>query len=251
MKNRINCIVIIFTMTALALSCSKNNDNPVPEQTCRITSITSSSSGVPASYFSYNDDGRVREIRQGDNVVKNFVYSGPNTIIMTYISGIFDMKIILTWDDNGFVLNRREEFNETGTDWYNISFEYNDMQLSRSVSTNSRGITRGITTYSWENGNLASKITPNTTLQYEYYTDKPMQLGDYSGTHDDLRNYGAENAIHKNKNLVKSIFITNRSTGSSSTQNWSYEFDSLGKIVAAVSLLGSTSTRWDYEYECE
>lgn len=224
-------LAIVLGIIAILPGCNKDSAD---KAICRITTITAAT--TDGYHLTYNNDGKISTITNGAHEVV-FGYSG-NTIIETISdSGRFSCKLIITKNAAGLATNVRTELDLTGTNWYNDSYEYNGQELSKSTQTSSDGSPASIKTYTWTNNNIRSAIASTGTTFYSYYTDKPIQVGDYLYIYQ-LLVQGYETI--RNRNLVKSI----------NGVGFSYEFDSDGNISGLNSISGTTVSALDYKYEC-
>jgi YD repeat-containing protein len=108
--------------------------------------------------------------------------------------------------------------------------------LSQSTTTSSTGGNPTITTYRWLNHDIVSETTGANTTSWSFYTDKPRKDGDYLWL---LKiNYGGD--ILRTANLLKSSGAT----------NFSYEFDSDGKLSSMTFSDSGSSQTISYEYTC-
>jgi len=227
--------VLILGMTGSFSGCKKNNDT-VKKQSFRFLTETIVATG-PTIRFSYNSDGKVSRIVTNNGVVQAYTYDGNITTIVTLDSIVFSSRTIITNNAAGLATNVRIEQDDAGTIWSNTKYEYNGEELAKSTNSNSSGGTPTITTYSWSNGNLASETTGSSTITYDYYTNKPWQIGDYWSFAQSIEGF----EIVRNKNLLKSF---------SNNISLSYDFGLDGNITSLKFSRGSSITFIDYEYEC-
>ncbi|MCL6523050.1 MAG: DUF4595 domain-containing protein [Thermoflavifilum sp.] len=240
MKTKIVLCALLFPAFFLGIGCKKK-DKELKKPDCRI--ITVSQSSGDSFYFTYNTDGKVQTITQG-TLSTTFTYSGQTAIATTTDNGTFKYKKIITFNDNGLATNIKTEYNLSGTDWTNDALEYSGTQLVKYTSTSSNGGTPFVQTVTWTNGNPTTISTVSggsSTYTLEYYTDKLFQPGDYF--HINYFIQGIQ--VIKAKNLIKSI-----SSGSEIT-NFSYSFDSDGKISSLTVITGTGTKTYNYQYLCQ
>jgi hypothetical protein len=227
--------VLILGITVSFSGCKKNDDT-VKKPVCRFLTETIVGTG-PSLRFSYNNDGKVSRIVVNNGTVHAFTYEGNITTIITVDSGAFRSRAIVTNNDAGLATNVRTEQDAAGTVWSNTKLEYNGEELAKSTNTSSTGSTPTITTYSWSNGNLVSETSGSGTINYEYYTDKLWQMGDYWSFVESIEGF----EIVRNKNLLKSLPTNTLLT---------YDFGLDGNITSLKINSGSSVNFIDYEYEC-
>ncbi|HMR17900.1 MAG TPA: hypothetical protein PKA53_01255 [Sphingobacterium sp.] len=235
-KNNILSASILLLCLSLTISCSKKskNDPEPPEPTCRI--IVAGGEGLIFN-ITYNEEGKISKVTVG-STTRTYEYSGNTAIVRTVNAGTFFSKTIYTLNNNGFVTKKRIEYNETGTDWNNTDFLYNEStQLIRTTVTNSSGDIPTTYTYTWENGNLATVAG----RIYEYYTDKPQQPGDFTYFEELFEQDGMR--VNNSKNAVKSTTV-------SETMSITYTTDQDGKITSLTTQRGTSMETINYQYEC-
>jgi hypothetical protein len=222
-------------ITAVLVSCKKDS---TPALTCRIITVTLATDGETTYNFSYNSEGKLSSSSSGTSVT-TYSYSGNTVIASTTSGGVFQSKEIITLDANGLASNVKTEYNETGTSWYNILYEYSGTELIKSTQTSSAGGTADVTTYVWSGGNLTDIIS-FTNITLSYYTDKPAQTGDYFSLLQLEEGY----EVYRVKNAVKSILV------GSDIVSYSYSFDTDGKIASITYTEGTYTDTDDYQYQC-
>jgi hypothetical protein len=218
-------IIIALSVT----SCKKN----IEKKDCRISVFAGTGANDTVLY---NNEGKISSIVNGLSRI-NYSYA-DNKVTGTAFdaTGAFSYKTMATLNSAGLITNLRTEYNASGTQWGNIVYEYNGEELSQSTNTSSTGGTPSITTYRWLNHNIVSETTGANTTPWTFYTDKPRKDGDYLWL---LKiNYGGD--ILRTANLLKSF----------GTTNFSYEFDSDGKISSMGVSDGGSSQTITYEYTC-
>jgi hypothetical protein len=245
MKTQKTLIVLLFTIVfAVAISsCKKNNDK---QATCRIVTVTeSSSSGNTIRNITYNNDGKISTLNaSGSNPTnKVFNYNGNTVIVNTTTgSGTFSSRDSITLDNRGRPLNLRQYYNVAGTNFSNYKFEYSGDDLLKLQQTDETGGVPETTTTTYVNGNMVSLHSPSGTTTLEYFTDKKVQPGDYLELAA-LIQYGM--SVYPHKNLLKTI-----ASGASSITNFNYEMNPDGTISKVTATSGSSVSTLTYQYQC-
>jgi len=262
---------IIFSFAILIFSVSCKKDAATKNQpSCPIVKI---STGTDMnSVFSYDESGRLESINYYGSSITHFSYAG-NTIIAiseNLVNGNFYRKKTYTIDGNGRVATIKTEYNKTGSDWGLEIYEYNGTQPVKRTLTTSSGNT-SVCNYVWKDNNLteahytvqnsSKQLIATQDIMLEYYTDQSYQLGD--GRSEDYRVYYGIEIIHP-KNLTKKYRSTYTEytqvdpdlppmpVSSIETSNYSYGFDSHGKIISVtVTNEDNNQSIITYEYECD
>ena len=221
MKKKLTSIILLMAPLYIihAGGCKKAE---ATGNSCKVSSVTEP--GYSPANISYRADGKIDKITREDEL-RTFTYNGNTTTILITSDGIFSSRKILTYNADGMVVNMRNHYNESGTEWYNDVYEYNGRQITRRTSTDSYGPGAEVNTYIWVNENIANEtITQAGTIVYEYYTDKEYQPGDYHYVNQMLND---SYQVIFNKNLLKNYKVNNNSP-----VNYSYSFDNAGKIIS-------------------
>ncbi len=229
-------ISILLLSLSLTIACSKKKkDNPEPP-TCRIITVNG---GGATFNIDYNADNKITKVTSGSRI-NTYQYDGNTVIVHTTNSGTFHTKKTYTLNSNGFVTNKRTEFDEAGTDWDNSEFLYNGgTQVIKTTITNSSGDIPTIYTHLWDNGNMI----PAGSSAHEYYTDKPQQPGDFFFfqellEHDGMKVYGSKNALKSVTVGSTQVLIT-------------YAADQDGKITSMTVQRGTLADIANYQYQCD
>jgi hypothetical protein len=240
---QILCILLACT---LIISCKKDNVDNNPS-TCRIIAATiSDGSATTTVNISYNNDKKISSVSMSGAVVINkvFNYSG-NTIIVnsTTTGGAFSGRDSVTLDNMGRPVNIRHFYNQVGTSWHNLVYEYSgDVMIKFSEAYQGNTFPASYTVNS-VNGNMVYFGNSGSSTSLEYYTDKDIQPGDYL-EFTTLMNFGV--SIYPRKNLIKKL-----DSGSGNVTNLSYEFDADGKITKVIANYGSGVNTTTYQYQCD
>lgn len=222
---------LVMATTGTFIACKKNNNK---KKNCELVEANIPGSGD--ILFSYNSDGKVSKAGIGVGSVNTFSYKGDSVIVLNTDSGVFQSKNTYAINSAGLATYQRTEYDQTGTNWTIVNYEYNSDELSKSTTTSSSGVAPTVSTYTWFDHNMVAQTSGTTTTVYEYYTDKPEQSGDYLAFTQLIQ--GA--TIVRNKNLLKSI------TGST----FNYAFNSDGNI-SALEITGTGSAAvFNYTYQC-
>lgn len=235
-KSNILSTGILLLCVSLTTSCAKKSkDNPQPEPTCRI--ITAGGEGLFFN-ITYNQEGKISKVTV-ESTTRTYEYSGNTAMVRTEVTGAFFSKTTYTLNNNGFVTKKRIEYNETGTDWINTEFLYNEnTQLIKTIVTESSDDIPTTYTYTWDNDNMVTA----GRRSYTYYTDKPRQPGDYTYFEELFEHDGMR--VNNSKNAVKSTTVD----GSMSI---TYTADQDGKITSLTTQRGTSIEIIDYQYQCD
>ncbi len=219
-----NFVLLMAVLNILPAGGCKKADAGATGNRCNVSSIKEP--GYNPVNITYLADGKIERITHDDEL-RTFSYSGSTTTILITSGGVFDSRKILTINADGMVTNMLHHYNESGTEWYNDVYEYNGRQITKRTSTDSYGPGAEVNTYTWVNGNISTEtVTQVGTYVFEYYTDEEYRAGDYYYIDQMLSD---SYQVVFNKNLLKSLKLN-----SYSPENYSYSFDSDGKITAAT-----------------
>lgn len=221
-------------------SCSKSTDDK--NASCRIvTVIEVNGSSTSTHNLSYDNDGRLSTLSSTGGINKVFTYSGTTIIINSTNGGAFYSRDSITLNDKGRPTNIRQYTNVAGTNWRNYALEYNGDQLLKYQETTQAGGAPTTATFTTTNGNVTKAVTTSITVDFEYFTDKAVQRGDYLEL-SSLLQYGVN--IYPHKNLIKSL-----NQGASIT-NFNYEMNDDGLIEKVTTTSGSSTGSITYQYTC-
>ncbi|HMG69242.1 MAG TPA: hypothetical protein VK588_16205 [Chitinophagaceae bacterium] len=237
----LTCFLIFPVFVSIFISCKKN-DVVKKKSTCRIVTLTDLNGSTSTIYnISYNNDGKISTLNSGVSS-SVFTYSGNTVLINKTNSGSFSERDSITVNSNGKPLNLRQYYDQAGTNWSNIVFEYDGSGVMlKSEETNNSSSTLQTTLYSFTSGNLVGIQSTSDNLTLEYFSDKTAQQGDYLGIVS-LINYGVN--LYPHTNLVKSL-----NSGSNLT-NFDYEMNTDGLISKLTATSGSTVETITYQYNC-
>lgn len=237
--------ILTFIATLAFTGCSKHHDNKPAKPKCKIITET----GGPDNYsFTYNSDGKVQTIAWA-TFTTTFTYSGHTAVATTRnISGAFQDKKTITLNGSGMTTNVRLDEDVSGKYWENFAYVYQGSQLIKTTVTFSPALGGSTitTTYTWSGGNPVSETVSQggsvATYTNEFYTGKPSKQGGYLRFKD--LSEGIKTMLPKN--LIKS------SSGNSYIENYSYHFDSDGKVTDFKRVISSGNTRtYNLQYQCK
>lgn len=231
--------LLIVTLITISSGCRKDKaEKPV----CRISEVTTA--GGKEIKITYNAEGKYEKIENGESGETIIPAYSPGSIIYTITNrstGTLLRKITMALNNSGMASSiKQEEYNSTGTrtSLSTTVYEYNGTALVKSTFTVSGRSAPSINTYSWTNGNMTSSYDDIGSGAFEYYTDKPIQQGDWFAIINTIIGGFDYATIIKNKNLLKNYF------GSLIA----YRFDTEGKINAVYQ---DGTLLYNIEYECK
>lgn len=227
MKNLLKKILILFVVF-LAFSCSKDE---VSNPNYKLSKIITDGLQIK---IKYRNDNRIESfINDVNDSSTVFTYFENTTISTSYTNGEFSSRTTITNNSDGLATEMLYEYGNNL--FYKNVYQYNGTEVSQQSYTSSTITTPQITNYIWSNGNLIQ--IGNSYLTY--YEDKTSQVGEYLHIFQLLGGF----EYIKSKNSIKSISQNNQS------QNFSYTYDSGGKIIAmAVTAINSSPQILNYEY---
>jgi hypothetical protein len=213
--------------------CKKNNGNNGAKAKCRINEA--SVAGGQDILITYDADGRVGLVDEGNGTIEKYIYKGDTLIIDETDSGRFSLRQVLAGNTAGLATYLRTEYDSPATIWTTTTYEYTGEELTRSTFIDFVGA-RSVTNFTWFDGNMVSASSPGNTTTYAYFTDKPYQDGDYFWFGQIFTGL----PTIRNKNLVKSF----------SGNSFDYSFTADGKISAIeIGSAGSIGVV-NYSYQC-
>jgi hypothetical protein len=226
------CILTVFIMST---GCKKDTDK---KESCRVTKLIMNSTLVYD--IKYGDNEKISSVEMiPGNEKFVYAYEGNKVIITATYNGNFDYRYIVTNNKNGLATNVLMELDESGSSWYNQAFTYEGARVVSNTATKSGGNNPAPINYIWEDGNPAVMISDGDIFNYEYYTDKNYQPGDWRYIQQLIGGY----RIYDYKNLFKSAKST-------STTYYTYGFDDAGRITTATSTNPNNTTTFKIEYDC-
>jgi hypothetical protein len=236
--------MLIALSVCIIAGCKKSSSGTrAPEaKNCKISMATHRSGSLFSTYtLTYDDSDRVLTMTYNgsDTYTRHFSYMNNIIFIFTDV-GASSYTDTVTLNSNGFIDNRIEKIQN---DVYQYVYSYGSSKIEEtSLLNNSLAIIYG---YSFYNGDLirnaSSAMAPGTADTSTYYTDKPLVTGD-PAQFEQYTSFGSY--FYKDKHLLKSR------DSSSSHINYTYQFDSDGKITSYISRTTSNADTVSYTYSC-
>src|SRR5688500_12186285 len=176
MKKKLNILVYcVLTVLMITTGCKKESDK---KDSCRITGLIRN--GTLGYDIDYGDNEKISSVELIPGKEKYiYTYEGNKVIITATYNGNFDYRYVITTNKNGFATNVRMEFNESGTFWNNKAYTYDGNRMVSLKECDTLCIDSATAVYIWEDGNSAVYISVGNVSNYEYYTDKNYQPGDW------------------------------------------------------------------------
>lgn len=232
--------VLFIAFVSLLLHGCKKEDVKSGKQ-CRIISVTRNDD-KQNFYFTYNAGGKVASmVSLPSNNVTTYVYEGNIVKGTRTHNGQFDDLNIMTYNENGFTTNVRNEYDQTGINWFNQAVEYDGTYLQKITLTSSTGNNPPIIgEYVWEGGNLVQETADGQVFHHDYYPETPYQAGDWVFLQQLIGQY----KIYAGKNLRRSTEKDGEYIF------YKYAFDDEGKIISVQLTSASENVIYNYEYEC-
>jgi len=191
---------VVFIFFGSLSGCKKDGHENMPpaQHGCRVIYFTTNVRDT--SFISYNSDGSINSIRETNGSVTSYTYAGNMvTLNKTGLTG-FEFRTIVAVNSIGLATNVRMEFNSQGTNWINVTYEYNNDQVSRSIVTLSNPGIVDTGNFTWQNGNPVSVSDGTTVSHYDFDMNSPHQPGDYFSLVQLLTGF----EVVRPKNLIKS-----------------------------------------------
>jgi YD repeat-containing protein len=237
MKRKLNFpLFCLLMMLLVSTGCKKESGK---KERCRITKLIKN--GTEEYNIKYGDNEKISSIELTPGTEKHaYAYNGDKVTITVTENGNFQHRWIVTTNKNDFATNVLLENNQSGSDWFNQAFTYEGTRVTSNKATDSGGNDSATANYIWENGNPAVLINEGDVFNYEYYTDKNYQPGDWRYIQQLLVGY----KIYEYKNLFQSSEINGNKT------YYTYNFDDAGRITEATSTSDNITTTFKIEYDC-
>jgi YD repeat-containing protein len=251
------CFFCAVTVIAMFSRCSKSGSSmavsdsttttktTTPAPTCELTGITHA---TPAQTYTlgYDDQNRLTSWHltytvAGTSTVqqqsKAFQY-GTDYVIVTWVGPINSEDSLVLNSDGGISADYFSDATTTAVSKYTYT---SNGELLTSTNTQN-GTTSAPTIYTWENGDLAANSYGAT---FSYDTTKKAVTGEENQL-DQLLQFGTNAWTIKNTHVLTSEFI-------GFTENYSYTYDSTGKITSLtnVSPSDNTTTVQNFTYACQ
>jgi hypothetical protein len=232
------CAALLILLTQLPACSKKSSSSPsTAANSCKLTGINGvSGNALETCSITYNSDGKISTIVQsspGSTLKMTYTYSG-NVILMTssgYINGdvVTDSVVV---NSDGLMLSdlTRNIFDTSLT-----TYTYAGTEVASSIFREA-GQTPSATTYTFTNGDL----TGSGPADIITYNDKSSAPGDYLQI-EQLLAYAAP--------FIKTAHQCTSYTSNGVTSNFTYAYDSAGKITQLV-MTGSLNATFNYSYDC-
>jgi hypothetical protein len=225
-------------------SCKKDDDGS-GGGACKLTGLSyTSNTSTPDITIAYNANGTfatVTSLYNSTTYVSSFIYSG-NTITITTrdAGGILEGTDEVALNSNGNITSivRKDHTNAVN---YLASFLYDANGTLTSYTTQNIGSSTSTINTEFNNGDLTRETDDTYVTDYGYYTN-PIQDGDYYRIVQ-MITYGA--VYIRNAHLIKSI-----QQGANRT-DYTYSFDSDGKITSVVQNYNNRIDTTYYSYTCQ
>ena len=234
--NSTSLLVCLLMVLLVSTGCKKQGDK---KEACRITRLIKD--GMQVYDIRYGDNEKISSIELTPGTEKHaYTYNGDKVTITVTENTKFQHRWIVTTNKSGLATNVLLEKIESGSDWFNQAFTYEGTRVVSNKATDSGGNDSVTTNYIWENGNPAVLINDGDVFNYEYYTDKNYQPGEWRYIQQLIGGY----KIYEYKNLLKSTKINLNTT------YYTYNFDDAGRITEAISTSPNITTTFKIEYDC-
>lgn len=253
---RFFCLLFAVPVLFLAATaCSSDDDNPPPPPPvaeCKIiTLMIKNGNNAPESFnVSYNNDGKISNVTHPNGKL-TFTY-GTQGIVQNVFNSNDELTRTSTIELNArelaekITLDNYDPNNQTITSTTVLLYEYNSQDEMIKEIRKTDNDPEVTTILTWSGGNMVQLTDGVNTLNLGYFTDQPIQQGDYLQIFYNIE-YGVP--IYNNKNLLKSI----EQEQSGDIQNFNYEYDADGKITKFVvnSTNNPNNLEASYQYLCE
>jgi YD repeat-containing protein len=217
---------LLIAVVGLLISCSKNNGTtpdeptPPPAGSIKIKTFTGDNG---TTTFTHDSQGRLATRLYPNGGKEEYDYSTPNKIIKKYYfpDGSLDGTGDLDLNAAGLVI--KGVYSDGGPNLYTYEYDAEKNLVKMAIEANGNAT---IVDYFYTNGNLDSsryKLNGNhhSTTHYTYYTDKADLLN------NDVYGQGYEGYF--GKYLLKKE-QTHYADGDQKAWDYSYEFDSKGRV---------------------
>jgi len=234
---------LLIAFAIIAGSCSKNNDTVSPGgpgisggSTAR---LKTSSDDYGTTTYEHDSKGRVVKETYPNGGHDEYIYTANTVTINEYGPGN-NLVAVGTYELNADGLTTKKSWSDTPNGF--TEYLYNpDKTTSKKISTYNGNTS--VFDYFYTNGNLDSTRikyngTWNSTIIPSYY-DKADGLG------EDI--FGVTFYGKTNKKLLKSEF-TRTKDGDEYTFNYTYDFDSNGRVIKRTSQNGQNINITYYTY---
>jgi hypothetical protein len=211
------CAALLILLTQLQACSKKSSSSPsTAANSCKLTGINAvGGNAVETCSVTYNSDGNVIKMTtsgytNGDVVIDSVVVNSDGLMLSDLESNIFDTSL--------------------------TTYTYTGTEVASSIFQQA-GHTPSATTFTFSNGDLTGTGSTDTIT----YNDKPSAPGDYFQIIQ-LLNYAAP--------YIKTAHQCTSYTSNGVTSNFTYAYDSTGKITQLV-LTGLSNGTFNYSYDCK
>lgn len=233
-----------LSLLLLVFSCKKDEKN---EQTCRITKVQIEGTNTYAFIYTYDSNGKLIKSDLGQGLYSTYTWETNKVTVSNYCNNQLSSKEEFTLNNKGQAAS--SAYYSGGTTLSkNTSFSYNSegyliQKTSTLASDNSKTDTY---TFEYTNGNLTKEThaysysgLPSSETTYEYYPEK-------------FNITVSANILGKaNVNLLKkSVYTIKTATPVVVTTEFTYGFDTDGKVNKQTITVGGQSTSFIPLYEC-
>lgn len=243
MKKLILSLPVIACLCVVMPSCKKSGGGSAASSCQIITILDSSSSGNTTYNLTYNNNGKVSTIQNtsvSNPSTEVFTYSGNNILITTTGAGnVFVSADSIVTNNAGLITFSQTVDASSDTTVYTFTYDGNNNLLKSTYQYNSGTISTN--TYTYTSGDLTSSSDGTNTTTYTYINSKPSENGDYIHIFQ-LFNYGGQ--------AIRTAHLIQGVTAGSTVDNFTYTFDSSGKITALTLTSGAVVETVSYQYQC-
>jgi hypothetical protein len=251
--NKLRYLFSLLLCLPIAFACKKSSSHP--SNACRIA-VNYDSLFLPGgneadvTRIFYDNDGRVAYTQtntSNDSITRVFIYNDSSVVITpTNIQSPYDTIVM---NGKGMPVKIKQTY--ISNDYYDLSIYSYDatgqLQSAALSQANNSGANLRTATYTYKfvDGDCVSTTYTDangtSTTNYTYYTDKPVQDGDYQ-RFQNISSYGT--AIIRNKHLLRSA------QSGTYISDYSYTFDNTGRIATATYRYNDQVFKNTYEYDC-
>lgn len=239
-SDNVKSMTIIVMIASLISACRKGDNKGLDASSnavCKISRIIEHGTG-DTIIITYDNLGRIISF-SGTTSTSIYSYSTNKTVINKMVDGDFFSRTTFNLNKEGLPTNARTEYDQTGSQWVNIVYEYQGNELSKSTTTSSDGNAPVQAKYTWSNGDMISVSDGNEVTAFDYDISQPHRNGDYLSA---LQLLSSGLDIIKPKHLVTSM----------DGIQFSYSFSSEKNILSLSTQTGNASFKiYDYSYQCK
>jgi hypothetical protein len=229
------------------ISCEKEGENT---PACKViqSMLTDGGSDTATWVYTYNNDGKLTKTDMSEGYYFTYTWETNKMTQKYYSMGSLSYTDVFNLDSEGRAISSSHISMSITTQNTTYDYDDNGFLISKTVDPAADGSPTDYYTYEYESGNL---VTINrtqseegnyaSTTTYEYYTDK-------------TNNYNVSISIYGkgNANLVKKSTLNATSPVTlTTTINYSYQFDSEGKVQKITQTIGSDHIYTMPVYECD